>query len=75
MVAGQFSMVGIELAATRLKSMAEHTIRRTPESIPLSLSVGCVTLDHPSNESLKELVRRADEAMYRDKRARKWRGR
>jgi PleD family two-component response regulator len=37
----------------------------------LSLSVGFVTLDHPSNESLKELVRRADEAMYRDKRSKK----
>jgi PleD family two-component response regulator len=30
-----------------------------------------VTLDHPSNESLKELVQRADEAMYRDKRSKK----
>jgi diguanylate cyclase (GGDEF)-like protein len=70
-VAGQFSMVGIELAATRLKSMADAQNQKNPRKHPLSLSAGWVTLDHPSNESLKELVRRADEAMYRDKRAKK----
>ena len=70
-VAGQFSMVGIELAATRLKSMADTHNQENPRKYPLSLSVGWVTLDHPSNESLKELVRRADEMMYRDKRAKK----
>ena len=71
MVAGQFSMVGIELAATRLRSMAAAHNEKNPRKYPLSVSVGWVTLDHPSNESLKELVRRADEAMYRDKRAKK----
>jgi diguanylate cyclase (GGDEF)-like protein len=70
-VAGQFSMVGIEVAASRLKSMAEQRNVAVPRKYPLSLSVGFVTLDHPSNESLKELVRRADEAMYRDKRSKK----
>jgi len=70
-VAGQFSMVGIELAASRLKLMAERRNEAVVRKYPLSLSVGFVTLDHPSNESLKELVRRADEAMYRDKRSKK----
>lgn len=70
-VAGQFSMVGMELAATRLRSMAASHNEKNPRKYPLSLSVGWVTLDHPSNESLKELVRRADEAMYREKRAKK----
>lgn len=70
-VAGQFSMVGIELAASRLKSMAEQRNAAVSRKYPLSLSVGFVTLDHPSNESLKELVQRADEAMYRDKRSKK----
>jgi diguanylate cyclase (GGDEF)-like protein len=70
-VAGQFSMVGIELAASRLKSMAEQRNTAVARKYPLSLSVGFVTLDHPSNESLKELVQRADEAMYRDKRSKK----
>jgi diguanylate cyclase (GGDEF)-like protein len=70
-VAGQFSMVGIELAASRLKSMAEQRNVAVPRKYPLSLSVGYVTLDHPSTESLKELVRRADEAMYREKRSKK----
>ena len=70
-VAGQFSMVGIELAASRLKTMAADHNEKNPRKHPLSLSIGCVTLDHPSNESLKELVRRADEMMYRDKRSKK----
>ena len=70
-VAGQFSMVGIELAATRLKAAAAERTTAAGRQYPLSLSIGCVTLDHPSNESLKELVRRADEAMYRDKRSKK----
>jgi diguanylate cyclase (GGDEF)-like protein len=70
-VAGQFSMVGIELAATRLKAAAMERTTSAGRKYPLSLSIGCVTLDHPSNESLKELVRRADEAMYKDKRSKK----
>jgi diguanylate cyclase (GGDEF)-like protein len=70
-VAGQFSMVGIEVAASRLKAAAEERNTKTTRKYPLSLSIGWVTLDHPSVESLKELVRRADEAMYRDKRSKK----
>jgi len=70
-VAGQFSMVGIELAASRLKTAAAERSESIDRKYPLSLSIGWVTLDHPSNESLKELVRRADEAMYRDKRSKK----
>jgi diguanylate cyclase (GGDEF)-like protein len=70
-VAGQFSMVGIEVAAARLKAMAAEHNEKNPRKHPLSLSAGFVTLDHPSNESLKELVRRADELMYRDKRSKK----
>jgi len=70
-VAGQFSMVGIELAASRLQSMAAEHNQKHPKKYPLSLSVGWVTLDHPSNESLKELVRRADQMMYQEKRRKK----
>ena len=70
-VAGQFSMVGIELAASRLKNSAAENNQKNPKKYPLSLSVGWVTLDHPSNESLKELVRRADEMMYQEKRRKK----
>ena len=73
-VAGQFSMVGIELAASRLKEAAEErnrAVTRKAYQKTLSLSIGWVTMDHPSNESLKELVRRADEAMYREKRSKK----
>ena len=71
-VAGQFSMVGIELAAQRLKSMAAAHNEKNPQEISAQPERGFVTLDHPSNESLKELVRRADEMMYREKRAKRW---
>lgn len=70
-VAGQFSVLGIELAASRLKTLASEHNEKNPRKYPLSVSVGWVTLDHPSNESLKELVRRADEMMYREKRRKK----
>jgi diguanylate cyclase (GGDEF)-like protein len=70
-IAGQFSMVGIEIAASRLKAAAAEVNEKSPRKYPLSLSVGSVTIDHPSSESLKELVRRADEAMYREKRSKK----
>jgi diguanylate cyclase (GGDEF)-like protein len=59
------------VVATRLRSMTDSHNEKNPRKYPLSLSVGFVTLDHPSNESLKELVRRADEKMYREKRAKK----
>lgn len=70
-VAGQFSMVGIELAASRLQTFAAEHNKKNPKKYPLSLSVGFVTLDHPSTESLKELVRRADAMMYQEKRRKK----
>jgi diguanylate cyclase (GGDEF)-like protein len=70
-VAGQFSVVGIEIAASRLKAAAAEINAKNPRKYPLSLSVGWVTVDHPSDEGLKELVRRADEAMYREKRSKK----
>jgi diguanylate cyclase (GGDEF)-like protein len=70
-VAGQFSLCGIELATARLQAAAAERNSSVPRIFPLSLSVGYVTLDHHSEVSLKELVAEADEKMYQDKRRKK----
>ncbi|MFZ0745846.1 MAG: GGDEF domain-containing protein [Terracidiphilus sp.] len=70
-VAGQFSVVGIELAALRLKTVAEELSLQVDRQFPLSFSIGHVTSEYYSTESLKELVTRADQAMYEDKRLKK----
>jgi diguanylate cyclase (GGDEF)-like protein len=70
-VAGQFTMVGIEIAAQRLlNAVAERNIN-SPRRFPLSLSVGYVTADYYTQETLKDLVTRADQAMYKEKRKKK----
>jgi diguanylate cyclase (GGDEF)-like protein len=70
-IAGQFSVVGIEIAAQRLLNAAEERNISTQRKFPLSLSIGHVTADYYSQESLKDLVTRADQAMYKDKRKKK----
>lgn len=70
-VAGQFSAVGIELAAVRLRAMADERNAKSNRRYPLSFSIGHVTAEHYSNETIRQLVARADELMYEDKRQRK----
>jgi diguanylate cyclase (GGDEF)-like protein len=69
-VAGQFSEDSIAVVAERLKEAAAQ--RNAGEVLhPLSFSVGHVTSDDRRYESLDELLSRADEAMYREKRSKK----
>lgn len=70
-VAGQFSQVGIEVAELRMKTVAKELSKHVDPRFPLSFSIGHVTAEHYSTETLKELVTMADKAMYEDKRARK----
>jgi len=70
-VAGQFSRVGIEIAAQRLKNTAAEISLTAGRKFPLSFSIGYVTSEHYSTETLAELVTRADQAMYEDKRSKK----
>jgi diguanylate cyclase (GGDEF)-like protein len=70
-VAGQFSLCGIELATARLQAATAERNAGTPRRFPLSLSVGYVTLDRYSDQTLKDLVAEADEKMYQDKRRKK----
>jgi diguanylate cyclase (GGDEF)-like protein len=70
-VAGQFSVVGVEIAAQRLLSAAAERNINIPRKFPLSLSIGYVTADYYSQETLKDLVTKADQAMYKEKRRKK----
>ena len=70
-VAGQFSVVGIDLAAQRLRSAATDRNEKAERPFPLSFSIGHVTTEYYSTETLKELVTRADNLMYEDKRRKK----
>jgi diguanylate cyclase (GGDEF)-like protein len=68
-VAGQFSVDAIEMAEERLK--ADSSERDKVDSPSLSLSMGHVTADLNRNESLENLLDRADAAMYERKRLKK----
>jgi diguanylate cyclase (GGDEF)-like protein len=70
-VAGQFSRVGMEIAAQRLKNTAAEISAKAGRKFPLSFSIGHVTSEYYSTETLKELVARADQLMYEDKRTKK----
>jgi diguanylate cyclase (GGDEF)-like protein len=70
-VAGQFSILGMQLAMQRLESAANERSAAAGRRFPLSFSAGAVTCEHYSEETLKEMVRHADEAMYQEKRRRK----
>jgi diguanylate cyclase (GGDEF)-like protein len=68
-VAGQFSVDAIELAEERLKD--DPSQRDGGDGPCLSLSMGHVTADLNRNESLENLLERADAAMYERKRLKK----
>ncbi len=70
-VAGQFSKVGIEIAIQRLQTTAAERSAEVGRRFPLSFSIGYVTSEHYSTETLKELVTRADKKMYEEKRRKK----
>jgi diguanylate cyclase (GGDEF)-like protein len=70
-VAGQFSQSGVALAAQRIEECVarRNAVENTPYK--LSLSFGFVTTDAGSLLNLAELLARADQAMYEDKRRKK----
>jgi diguanylate cyclase (GGDEF)-like protein len=70
-VAGQFGSTGIEEAAMRLRQLATERNLKTNREFGLSFSIGWVTLDAGKREPLADLLARADEEMYKEKRRRK----
>jgi diguanylate cyclase (GGDEF)-like protein len=70
-IAGQFSLSGISLAAQRVE---EAVVRRNAVNSgkpALSLSQGYFTSENPQLESLDVIIARADRAMYEAKRSKK----
>jgi diguanylate cyclase (GGDEF)-like protein len=70
-VAGQFSYEKTAAAAQRLEDAAAARSRELSHPCPLSLSIGYATSSRLPFDTLKELLARADQAMYERKRRKK----
>ncbi len=70
-VAGQFSTPAISAAIQRLNEATSERNAETHRPPPLSFSIGHAIDGEKSSESLKQLVRKADAAMYEAKRHKK----
>lgn len=70
-VAGVFSRSAVTEAAARLEEAAAGRNRNAASAMMLRFSVGHATSAVVRHESLEELLARADEAMYEEKRRRK----
>jgi len=64
----QCSHVAISIAAERLQAACALRNREAGRIRPLSLSVGFATSVEHEKESLKDILARADKAMYQEKR-------
>lgn len=71
LVAGQFDEHGIDLAVSRMRTLATERQSKFESIETLSFSCGWSTLRADPRETLKDLVTRSDEAMYDQKRLRK----
>lgn len=72
-VAGQLNGEQVANTIQRVRAAASQINEAARERFTISLSIGCATTDQFSNLTLKGLVAAADEAMYREKRAKKLR--
>jgi diguanylate cyclase (GGDEF)-like protein len=70
-IAGQFGKSAIASANERLEACCAAKNAEAGRSYALSFSVGYVTSDEADQETLDELLMRADEAMYTVKRSKK----
>jgi len=70
-VAGQFNHEAVAASARRLQDLAAARFSDAYGKFPLSLSVGYATSADNRFDSLRELVARADQAMYDRKRRKK----
>jgi diguanylate cyclase (GGDEF)-like protein len=70
-VAGQFSQAAITVAVHRLREAVSQRNARTGQEPFLNLSLGHVTSEPDAEESLDDLLEKADIAMYEEKRLKK----
>jgi diguanylate cyclase (GGDEF)-like protein len=63
------ALVGAHLVAERLRqSVAQHEVTENTEEIRCTISAGVSTLQ-PADASIDDILRRADESLYRAKKA------
>ena len=55
----------------RLRRRVEHVNARAGRPFRLSLSIGAIDWEHGDQATLQELIERADQSMYDDKRAKR----
>jgi diguanylate cyclase (GGDEF)-like protein len=70
-VAGQFDSEEISASIERLRSGAETRIGASAKGLKLGLSMGFAAAEHNLGETVKSIVARADNAMYKEKRQKK----
>jgi diguanylate cyclase (GGDEF)-like protein len=70
-VAGQFDNEEILAAIERLRSGAETRIGVSAKGLVLGLSIGFAAAEYTLGETVKSIVARADNAMYKEKRQKK----
>lgn len=70
-VAGQLDQRAIMEAVERLEAQASNTRSEASRSLPISLSIGHVTAHASTQETLDELLHKADVVMYNQKRRKK----
>ncbi|MFZ0743755.1 MAG: GGDEF domain-containing protein [Terracidiphilus sp.] len=70
-VAGQFNQAEISMIAKGLDEASALRNSKNSQQFPLSFSIGHVTSLGNSRETLKDLVSKADKAMYQEKRRKK----
>lgn len=70
-VAGNFNSEAIAACSERLRQASELRNAEARWFYPLNFSIGYVTSDDGEHVSLKELLARADDAMYEEKRRKK----
>lgn len=70
-VAGQLGAAAIAEASKRVRQAATQRNMDAGRPVGLSFSLGCITSEPGMHEPLADLLARADEEMYREKRRRK----
>jgi diguanylate cyclase (GGDEF)-like protein len=70
-VAGQFDRLDLEMAVERLREAVMRKNEAAEHRFSISLSMGCAVTQDFARESLRNLVKQADEAMYQEKNAKR----
>lgn len=70
-VAGEFGQAGIASALERLNLSCARRDQERPQDFPLSFSIGYAISEDARKVGLRELLAKADEAMYESKRSKK----